>query len=275
MDTLQRHSRRYLFGRNTIPYPQSAKRLPAIYIFIPYLIYLLYSFIIRLYLKEENPIASWGHSFLGQVYIALPLGLLSFIAYPPLATEYLLMPYNALLVIAFFSFIWINDTGAYIVGCTIGKHRLFERISPKNHGKDFSGGLAFSLLLGWVWSTQCSFLNMGQWIGLSAVVSIFSTWGDLCESLLKRTLNVKDSGNILPGHGGLLDRLDSVFLRFSGNGHLPLSTYFLTAREISYKKSREFPGFFCIPELRLQTQQKQVFLASVPSFLPNTFTTVR
>ena len=122
------------------------------------------------------------------------------------------MPYNALLVIAFFSFIWINDTGAYIVGCTIGKHRLFERISPKKSWEGFFGGLAFSLLLGWVWSTQCSFLNMGQWIGLSAVVSIFSTWGDLCESLLKRTLNVKDSGNILPGHGGLLDRLDSVFL---------------------------------------------------------------
>ena len=192
--------------------PNLQSGLPAIYIFIPYLIYLLYSFIIRLYLKEENPIASWGHSFLGQVYIALPLGLLSFIAYPPLATEYLLMPYNALLVIAFFSYIWINDTGAYIVGCTIGKHRLFERISPKKSWEGFFGGLAFSLLLGWVWSTQCSFLNMGQWIGLSAVVSIFSTWGDLCESLLKRTLNVKDSGNILPGHGGLLDRLDSVFL---------------------------------------------------------------
>ena len=116
--------------------PNLQSGLPAIYIFIPYLIYLLYSFIIRLYLKEENPITSWGHSFLGQVYIALPLGLLSFIAYPPLATEYLLMPYNALLVIAFFSFIWINDTGAYIVGCTIGKHRLFER--RKTHGKDFS-----------------------------------------------------------------------------------------------------------------------------------------
>lgn len=186
--------------------------IPGIYLFSPYIIYLLYTFVVRLYLKEENPIKSLSLSLMGQIYVALPLGLLSYIAYPPLEAQYLLMPYNALMVIAFFSFIWINDTGAYIVGSLLGKHRLFERISPKKSWEGFFGGVIFTMVAGWVWSTQCSFLNTKQWIVLSAIVAIFSTWGDLCESLLKRTLHVKDSGQILPGHGGLLDRLDSVLL---------------------------------------------------------------
>lgn len=186
--------------------------IPGIYLFSPYIIYLLYTFVVRLYLKEENPIKSLSLSLMGQIYVALPLGLLSYIAYPPLEAQYLLIPYNALMVIAFFSFIWINDTGAYIVGSLLGKHRLFERISPKKSWEGFFGGVIFTMVAGWVWSTQCSFLNTEQWIVLSAIVAIFSTWGDLCESLLKRTLHVKDSGQILPGHGGLLDRLDSVLL---------------------------------------------------------------
>ncbi len=186
--------------------------IPGIYLFSPYIIYLLYTFVVRLYLKEENPIKSLSLSLMGQIYVALPLGLLSYIAYPPLEAQYLLMPYNALMVIAFFSFIWINDTGAYIVGSLLGKHRLFERISPKKSWEGFFGGVIFTMVAGWIWSTQCSFLNTEQWIVLSAIVAIFSTWGDLCESLLKRTLHVKDSGQILPGHGGLLDRLDSVLL---------------------------------------------------------------
>ena len=186
--------------------------IPGIYLFSPYIIYLLYTFVVRLYLKEENPIKSLSLSLMGQIYVALPLGLLSYIAYPPLEAQYLLMPYNALMVIAFFSFILINDHGAYIVGSLLGKHRLFERISPKKSWEGFFGGVIFTMVAGWVWSTQCSFLNTEQWIVLSAIVAIFSTWGDLCESLLKRTLHVKDSGQILPGHGGLLDRLDSVLL---------------------------------------------------------------
>ena len=156
--------------------------IPGIYLFSPYIIYLLYTFVVRLYLKEENPIKSLSLSLMGQIYVALPLGLLSYIAYPPLEAQYLLMPYNALMVIAFFSFIWINDTGAYIVGSLLGKHRLFERISPKKSWEGFFGGVIFTMVAGWVWSTQCSFLNTEQWIVLSAIDAIFSTWGDLCES---------------------------------------------------------------------------------------------
>ena len=104
--------------------PNMQPGIPGIYLFSPYIIYLLYTFIVRLYLKEENPIKSLSLSLMGQIYVALPLGLLSYIAYPPLEPQYLLMPYNALMVIAFFTFIWLNDTGAYVVGSLLGKHRL-------------------------------------------------------------------------------------------------------------------------------------------------------
>lgn len=176
----------------------------------PYIIYLLYTFIVRLYLRESDPITSWAKSLLGQIYIALPMALLSFIAYTPTGNPDI--PYNALMVISFFTFIWINDTGAYCVGCTIGRHRLFERISPKKSWEGFWGGFVFALALGWVWSQFLPVLNLWQWLGLAATISVFSTLGDLCESLLKRTLQVKDSGAMLPGHGGMLDRLDSVMI---------------------------------------------------------------
>lgn len=204
--------------------PNMQSGLPAIYTFIPYLIYLLYSFIIRLYLKEENPIASWGHSFLGQVYIALPLGLLSFIAYPPLATEYLLMPYNALLVIAFFSFIWINDTGAYIVGCTIGKHRLFERISPKKSWEGFFRRTCFLLTLrmgmvdtmffpqyGTVDRIECrriDFLDMGR------PLRIATETDTECQRFRQH----------ITGTRRIARPPRQRISRISGNCHLPLST---------------------------------------------------
>ena len=177
--------------------------------FMPYFLYLIYSFIIRLYLKEENPIASWGNSLLGQIYIALPLGMLSFIAYPLIGNTM----YHKWLIIAFFSFIWLNDTGAYLVGCTLGRHRLFERISPKKSWEGFFGGLLFCLIAGGCWYRfYPMMLNLYEWLNMGIVISVFATFGDLCESLIKRTLKVKDSGTMLPGHGGMLDRLDSVFI---------------------------------------------------------------
>ena len=109
-------------------------------------------------------------------------------------------------------FIWINDTGAFLVGITIGRHRLFERISPKKSWEGFIGGLIFSFITAWVFSLFYDNFSLIQWLGLSLTISISSTFGDLCESLLKRTIHIKDSGHILPGHGGLLDRFDSVLL---------------------------------------------------------------
>ena len=171
-------------------------------VFIPY-------FIIQLYMKDKDPITRWSHSFMGQVYIALPIGLLSFLAFEPSST---FLFYNPWLLLSFFAFIWINDTGAFLVGSAIGKKRLFERISPKKSWEGFWGGIAFNLVLAYILSTQFNVLSQLEWYGLAITVSIFATLGDLCESLLKRTLQIKDSGSILPGHGGMLDRFDSVLL---------------------------------------------------------------
>mgnify|MGYP003461984886 FL=1 len=120
------------------------------------------------------------------------------------------------MLLAIFIFIWLNDTGAYCVGTLIGKHRLFERISPKKSWEGFWGGLILCVISGIAIATWLnSYFNGPQlygWIVLAAIVSIFSTWGDLCESLIKRSIGVKDSGKILPGHGGILDRIDSLLL---------------------------------------------------------------
>ncbi|MCP9612931.1 phosphatidate cytidylyltransferase [Coprobacter tertius] len=174
-------------------------------LFSPYLLYLLYTFIAQLYAKRPDPIRNWANTLLGQIYIALPFSLLSLIAFKH-------GDYNAWGLASFFIFIWLNDTGAYLIGCTFGKHRLFERISPKKSWEGFFGGMGFCLLSAYVLSLFFTFLSPLQWLGFGLTVCISATFGDLCESLLKRTIHVKDSGNVLPGHGGMLDRFDSVLL---------------------------------------------------------------
>lgn len=169
---------------------------------IPYLVYFLVRFIMQLYDKVERPLEGWAYSFLGQIYVALPFAMCNILYFR----------FSPLILLSLFVFIWLNDTGAYLVGCTIGKHRLFERISPKKSWEGFWGGLIVAALAAYIASRYFFILNTWQWIGLALTCSIFGTWGDLCESLIKRSLNVKDSGNILPGHGGWLDRFDSLLL---------------------------------------------------------------
>lgn len=175
------------------------------YLFIPYILYLLYTFAAQLYARRPDPIRNWAYALLGQLYIALPFALLNFIAFPGIYTIY--APW---LLLAFFIFIWTNDTGAFLVGITFGRHRLFERVSPKKSWEGFFGGLLFCGIAAVFFSTVYSGLSLLQWAGLGLTVSVSATFGDLCESLLKRTVGVKDSGHILPGHGGWLDRFDSV-----------------------------------------------------------------
>ena len=176
-------------------------------VYLPYLFYLLIIFICELYRKKENPLLNWAYSFLGQIYIALPLSLLNRIAFLPSESG---MKYVPFLLLSLFVFIWINDTGAYLVGSSCGKHRLFERISPKKSWEGFLGGMILSALSALVFAHFYSEISCLHWIGLAILVVIFATFGDLTESLIKRTLKVKDSGNVLPGHGGFLDRLDSL-----------------------------------------------------------------
>ena len=120
------------------------------------------------------------------------------------------------LLLGMFIFIWLYDTGAFCVGMLLGKHRLFERISPKKSWEGVIGGVAACVIGAYVthhWFNEFFQVpDLAIWIGLSVVVAVFATFGDLVESLIKRTVGVKDSGNILPGHGGILDRIDSLLL---------------------------------------------------------------
>lgn len=178
-------------------------------VFIPYLFLLLNILISELYRKKDTPILNWAYAMFGQLYIALPFALLSVLAFSDNGVS---IEYNPILPLSVFVFIWINDTGAYCVGSLIGKHRLFERISPKKSWEGSIGGAVFAIIAAVVFSQFYSFLSVLEWIGLAITIVVFATWGDLTESLLKRQLNIKDSGSILPGHGGLLDRFDSALM---------------------------------------------------------------
>ncbi|NDV78722.1 phosphatidate cytidylyltransferase [Dysgonomonas sp. 511] len=175
--------------------------------FVPYIIYLLTLFISELYLKRQNPIQSVAYALLGQLYIALPMALANYLvfAYEPGS-------YSHVYILALLVFIWVNDSFAYLSGMAFGKHKLFERISPKKSWEGFVGGATVSIASSLIFAHFCPNLSVPAWLGFAAVTVVFGTWGDLFESLIKRTLGVKDSGNMIPGHGGILDRFDSTIL---------------------------------------------------------------
>lgn len=175
-------------------------------IFSIYGLFLVGSFIAELYLKKKNPIHNWAYFLLGQVLVALPFSLLNFIAYIDAGI------YKPLFLLAVFVTIWVNDTGAYLVGVTLGKNRMFERISPKKSWEGFFGGAVAALGSAYLFNILIPEISLLQWFIFAEIVVFFGTYGDLMESLFKRTLQVKDSGNAIPGHGGFLDRFDSMLL---------------------------------------------------------------
>jgi len=184
--------------------------LPVKYISL-WFVMMLYLMIRELYTKEEHAIRDIAFTFFGQVYIALPFMFLSRMGFPVIETGDIV--YNPIFLMSFFALIWVSDTGAYLVGMTFGKHRLFERISPKKSWEGFFGGVAFAILASIAIANLFpGYLNTIQWIGFALTTVIFGTWGDLVESMIKRSLKIKDSGNIIPGHGGILDRFDSSIL---------------------------------------------------------------
>ncbi|MDE6528068.1 MAG: phosphatidate cytidylyltransferase [Muribaculaceae bacterium] len=171
-----------------------------------YAAYLILRFIIQLYMHDGNPLSHLSHSILGQVYIALPLAVLGLLYF--MAGKHI--------VLAMFILIWLSDTGAFCVGSLMGRHKLFERISPKKSWEGFIGGFVFCLaasaIYAWLFPSDICGLTLWQMLGFGAIVCVAGTWGDLIESMIKRSLGVKDSGNLLPGHGGILDRIDSLLL---------------------------------------------------------------
>lgn len=185
-------------------------------VFVPYLLTIIYLFISGLYTKSGDSVNDWAYTMLSQMYIALPLSTINVIAFRQAADG--LNYYYYLLPLSTFIFLWANDTGAYCTGSLFGKHKLFPRISPAKSWEGSIGGGILVLIVASIMyyiesqGENLSGLNLIEWLGLGLVVVVFGTWGDLVESLLKRTLGIKDSGYILPGHGGILDRLDSSLM---------------------------------------------------------------
>ena len=178
-----------------------------------YVAIILFTMILHLFREKVNAIQSWGNLCAGQLMIALPFALMSGIAL-----------YDKWLLFALFILIWVNDSGAYIVGSLMakrkgGNHKMFPRVSPAKSWEGLVGGFIFDLIAGYIFYL----VGWTSTIGLTAyplldsllfalAVGIFGTLGDLMESLMKRTIGVKDSGTFMPGHGGVLDRFDSLLL---------------------------------------------------------------
>lgn len=183
-------------------------------VFIPYLLTVVYMFVSELYTKAPNSINNWAYTMLSQMYIALPFATLNVLAFRGIGD---MVYYNYLIPLSVFIFLWTNDTGAYLSGSLFGKHKLFPRVSPGKSWEGSIGGGIFviiaAIIIGYLANDGAAHrLSIQEWVGLGLVVTFFGTWGDLVESLFKRTLGVKDSGTILPGHGGMLDRFDSSLM---------------------------------------------------------------
>lgn len=163
-------------------------------------------FLTELYRKKSLPFANISYTILGIVYASLPFTLFQHIAFT--TTRH----YSWQIILGILLMLWASDSGAYFAGKTLGKTKLFERISPKKTWEGSIGGLALSLVFAYGLSVYCTDLALWQWMTLSVIIVVIGGYGDLVESLLKRSIEIKDSSNFLPGHGGFLDRFDGLLL---------------------------------------------------------------
>lgn len=163
-------------------------------------------FVVKLFEKTHNEFSTLAFQLLGLVYITMPIVLLTKLGY------YNAYDYIPSLPLGFFILLWTSDTGAYLAGRSFGKTKLFERVSPKKTWEGSIGGTLLSLAVAYVLSRFFDDVSTTDWMVMAFIIVVFGTFGDLFESLLKRNLNIKDSGTLLPGHGGVLDRFDGLFL---------------------------------------------------------------
>lgn len=198
----------FLLGANALGYLDGAFALAGVAIIIfaavPF-------FILELFLQAERPFDNVGRYLLGMFYVALPLCLLIHLSMP-MGEFFGGEDYSPWRVFGFLGLVWTNDTMAYIFGSQFGKRKLFARISPKKTWEGFVGGAISTMLLAWYLGPMIYPFSPGQWLALAFVAAVFGTLGDLVESMLKRSIGIKDSGSLLPGHGGLLDRFDAFLL---------------------------------------------------------------
>lgn len=187
----------------------------SLHLFVFYLLSLLCLFISELYARKPDPLRNWTCAVASHAYIVLPMALLFKMTctFDPFQGE---LVHTWWFPLSIFLFLWTNDTGAYLCGSALHKRfpkKLFPRVSPnKSWVGSIGGGLLCLVTATLIWHFIPGKMLLWQWMGLAMTVCVFGTWGDLFESLLKRQLGVKDSGNILPGHGGMLDRFDSTLL---------------------------------------------------------------
>jgi phosphatidate cytidylyltransferase len=174
--------------------------------------------IIELYRKQEKPFDSLSHTFFSVIYSAVPFSMFPFAAFSRTGLNSIIahtgIIFSPGIIIGFFILIWSNDTGAYLTGMLFGHHKLMERISPKKTWEGFIGGILIASVAAWFLSDWLGVVDKIQWIIIAIIISVAGTYGDLVESMLKRSTGVKDSGTIMPGHGGFLDRFDSALISF-------------------------------------------------------------
>lgn len=196
---------------------------------LPFLIipFLFFPFFGELYTKSQHPFTNLAYTFLGWLYLAVPMSLWALLLTPSRHISLNDNPeagfhadccfentgtYQWQFILGFFIILWTSDSLAYVCGRIWGKHKLFERISPKKTWEGFIGGALFTILAAWLVGSFFTDLSRIHWMVIAAIVSITGTFGDLTESMFKRSIGVKDSGKLLPGHGGILDRFDAVLL---------------------------------------------------------------
>ncbi|MEX2591078.1 MAG: CDP-archaeol synthase [Chitinophagales bacterium] len=162
-------------------------------------------FIVELWADSDQPLRNISFQLFAFIYVTLPMVLLNFIAIDPAGN------YRHLLVIGIILIVWANDAAAYLVGSMIGKTKLFERISPKKTREGSMGGVLGSLIVGVLIHYVFGINTLQDWLILALILSISASLGDLIQSLIKRSVKIKDTGSLFPGHGGVLDRFDAFF----------------------------------------------------------------
>jgi len=194
-----------LFFNNSTDYSITSLILP---IYLPAFFTI---FLAELFRNKEQAFSNIALTFLGIFYISVPLSLWNLVSIH-YGHQNPAQNYNWHYLLGYFFLMWTADTGAYLSGRFFGKHKLFERLSPKKTWEGFLGGLLLSLVVAYINSIYYTELRLDQWIIVAILTCVLGTLGDLVESMFKRSIDIKDSGSILPGHGGILDRFDGVFI---------------------------------------------------------------
>lgn len=187
-------------------------RYVGIFCFLAIIPTLIVLFVVELYRNRATAFVNIAYTLLGVIYVVIPLALTNLIIHTDGQTLSFNLVYTPMVLMSVFIFAWSNDTFAYLTGIKFGKHKLFERISPKKTWEGWIGGFVFTIIAAVIVSYFTDSLSTFDFIVIAVITSVIGTFGDLIESMLKRQVGVKDSGNILPGHGGILDRFDILLL---------------------------------------------------------------